>query len=289
MSVPPVHFAAPIRGTHLHGLAWGSGPPILFLHGFPDCAEAFVPLMEALSDTHHCIGLDQRGHGASDLAVEPGSCSLDRLADDIAATCDWLGLACVDLVGHDWGGLVAWRFAERYPHRTGRMVLFNAPHPWCLQTALSADPDQQARSAYVDVLRAPETAGLLEALGFEGQWARFCGHGNETFRDTHRAALRAAWGRPGAWPSMLRWYQDNPFRPGCPPPGGPPAPVMAPVRIIWGESDPLLAPSSLAGQDRVLRDWQVVRVPDGGHSVFREQPARAARLVRGHLDPLQQT
>lgn len=289
MTPPPARFALDIGGTHLGGLACGAGPPVLFLHGFPDCAEAFVPMMEALGDRHFCVALDQRGHGTSDLADAPGSCTLDRLVADVAAVCDGLRLPVIDLVGHDWGGLVAWRFAERHPGRTRRLVTFNAPHPWCLQTALAQDRDQQARSAYVHDLRSPHAAQALAALDFAVLWTRFCGDPGETFRPDHRAALQAAWTRPGAWASMLRWYQDNPFHPGCQPPEAPSGPVTAPALMVWGEADPLFAASCLEGLATVAADCRRIPIPEGRHSVFRQDPARAASLVRAHLDPEHRT
>lgn len=285
MITAPARFTVELDDTRLNGFACGAGPPVLFLHGFPDCAEAFAQMMGTLSDHHLCIALDQRGHGTSSLARKSGSCALDRLVADVNAVCDSLALATIDLVGHDWGGLVAWRFAEQYPGRTRRLVTFNAPHPWCLQTALAGDQDQQARSAYVDALRAPLAGQALAALDFDTLWARFCSDARETFTPEHRAALLTAWTRPGGWASMLRWYLDNPFHPGCQRPETPPGPVTAPALMIWGEADPLFAPSCLEGLTKVAPNCRYVSISGGGHSVFRQDPAHAACLVRAHLDP----
>jgi epoxide hydrolase 4 len=273
-------------GTHLclHEIGVGAGPPVLFLHGFPDCKEAFVPMMEDMAESWRCIGFDSRGHGASDLPTRLDAYQIDRLVQDIADVCDALDLPRVNLVAHDWGGLVAYEFAARYPERMEAMAIFNAPHPFSLQKAMVTDIEQHNRSAYVRRFRSEGFAEKLQSLSSQEQWALFFGNQNEIIERDHRAALLKSWRRPGAWKAMLSWYRASHLDPDTARAAAlPPAPILTPTLLLWGEKDPLFAPSSLEDFQMLCPHGRILIHKEGGHSLFRSHPQWALQAVLEHL------
>jgi pimeloyl-ACP methyl ester carboxylesterase len=282
VSISSSLLAAP-DGTSLHVASCGAGPPLIFLHGFPDCHHAFFPLMEQLSDRHLCIAFDQRGHGRSDTPQDASAYRMDRLMGDVLAVADQFGLAKFGLVGHDWGGLVGWCLAGRHSQRVDRLIIFNAPHPWSLQQAMVRDTGQQARSAYVRRFRDPGAAARLAAMTPDQQWAIFFGNDAETIRPAHRRALQESWARPGAWQAMLNWYCADGPDPQATGPFAPPQRVGQPALLLWGEQDELFSPAALEGLEMIASRLKITRHPQGGHSLFRQFPVWSLTEVRDFL------
>ena len=228
----------------------GDGRPVIFLHGFPEHWRAFAPMMAALSDQFTCIAPDQRGYGTSDRPRATHDYAINHLADDIAGLIAALGYTCVDIIAHDWGGLVAWHLAHRYPDLTRRIVIFNAPHPFCLQRALDTDPSQRTASRYAQEFAKQGSHKALIAQGSSALWDTFFGadYANGWLNDDDRAAQIAAWDQDGAWEAMLNWYRAADFdydgnsgaaRPRL-------EATLAPILLVWGDKDRIFAPSALA-------------------------------------------
>jgi len=139
-----------------------SGPPTILLHGFPEFwfgwRHQIGPLAEA---GLRVIVPDQRGYGLSDRPQGVSAYHLDRLAGDVLALADACGFATFRLVGHDWGGLVAWWLASRHPERIERLAILNAPHPGIVGAYMRHHPGQWLRSVYVGLFQLP---GLPERL-----------------------------------------------------------------------------------------------------------------------------
>jgi pimeloyl-ACP methyl ester carboxylesterase len=276
-----------LGGVTLHLRRCGEGPALFFLHGFPDHGGCFAAMMAGLSDDRTCLAPDQRGHGLSDAPAGVESYGLDALADDVATLATKLGHARFDVVAHDWGGLVAWHLAGRHPGRVGALVVFNAPHPACLAAALESDADQAARSSYVARLRDPDAAARLTAMGPAAAWETFFGEDFRAGRLTPEARAEGitVLARPGIWRSMTDWYRAAPFlvegaRGACPTRF---VPTDRRALLIWGEADPLFGPAALVGMDVWAPNAAILRVPDGGHAVFRERPAWAMEVTRAFL------
>ena len=149
--------AVSLRVSRMGGLASGEDA-IVFLHGFPELARFWTPVMSILSDQFSCIAPDQRGYGGSQRPLDPNDYRVEALIQDIIGLLDQLGLQRCHLVGHDWGGVLAWWIAARHPQRVNRLAVFNAPHPAALQARLLADPQQQQASAYLSRLQQPGAA-----------------------------------------------------------------------------------------------------------------------------------
>jgi epoxide hydrolase 4 len=273
--------------VRLHVAQIGSGPPIIFLHGFPEHWRAFAPMMMALSGRFTCIAPDQRGYGLSDRPEDTQAYHLDSLAADVAGLVTALGYQKVSIVAHDWGGLVAWHFAGLYADLLERLVVFNAPHPFCLQAALDGDPDQRKASSYAAGFASMEVESLLADQDQSALWDRFfaadAAKGILTPRD--KAAQIALWGKPGAWQAMLNWYRAAGFDYSGHAGKARPAPprIDVPFLLVWGDSDPLFAPSALHGLTDIAPKCQIKVFANGGHAVFREQPQECAALIEAFL------
>jgi epoxide hydrolase 4 len=275
------------NGIDLHIAQTGSGPPVIFLHGFPEHWRAFAPMMEKLADAFLCIAPDQRGNNLSDRP--PGTCAYttDTLADDIAGLVAALNLERVHLVAHDWGGLVAWHFASKHPQLLGRLVIFNAPHPFCLQRALDTDPAQREASRYAAQFAVEDSHEVMSSRDANELWTAFFGvdEANGWLNQDDKNAIVSAWAQEGAWEAMLNWYRAAKFDYS----GNalavriPPEPIEAPTLLVWGDADPLFTPSALDGLGDIAPKCQLETIRGGGHCAFREDLEGCTRLVRDFL------
>jgi pimeloyl-ACP methyl ester carboxylesterase len=273
------HARVAVNGIDLHVATSGpvSGPPVVLLHGFPDFwygwRHQIAPLAQA---GWQVIVPDQRGHGTSAKPAGVHAYALDTLADDVCELCSRLGHERFAVVGHDWGGVVAWHLAARTPERIDRLAILNAPHPASLSVYMLAHPLQALRSAYVGffqlpwlpemMLRADDHA--LLALSLTG--SSLAG----TFGDDDLARYRQAWSEEGALGAMLNWYRAMPLaRPLA-------RRIEVPVRIVWGDADPALSPGlAEAGAAFCGAACEVVHLPRATHWLQQEMPQE----VNAHL------
>lgn len=285
---PPFQFhLVPCGDVLLHVAESGAGAAIIFLHGFPEHWRAFAPMMTTLSPDFRCIAPDQVGYGLSSRPTDLARYTLDALSDDVANLIAHLGLKTVHMVAHDWGGLVAWHFAGRHSDVLDRLVVFNAPHPFCLQSALDHDQAQRQASHYANRFSQPNSHDELVAREPEALWNAFFGADEAAgwLSQSDKAALLENWARPDAWTTMLNWYRATGFDYG----GNTqvvrnkPVKIHAPTLLIWGQKDPLFAPSVLAPHSDFVSNFRLEMIEDGGHSVFRQHPKRCSDLVRDFL------
>jgi pimeloyl-ACP methyl ester carboxylesterase len=265
----------------------GEGPPVVFLHGFPEHWRAFSQMMKALSWRYHCIAPDQRGFGQSPRPRDQNDYRIDFLADDIANMITALGYERVDIVAHNWGGLVAWHFGSRHRDLVRKMVIFNAPHPYCLQLALDTDPVQRAASSYAAQFALANSHKAFEAKADSETWDAIFGRDfAEGFLSQDDKAIQIAqWKQDGAWEAMLNWYRAAGFDYSGNPSQRrqPPNPVISPTLLVWGTDDALFAPSTLLGLGEIAPNCEIREIEGAGHCVFRERPGFCAQLVEGFL------
>jgi epoxide hydrolase 4 len=275
------------NGIKLHVAQIGIGPPVIFLHGFPEHWRAFAPMMESLAADFRCIAPDQRGNNLSDRPLAVRDYNIDTLADDIAGLITSLSLERVHIVAHDWGGLVGWHFASRHPQFLDRMVIFNAPHPFCLQRALDTDPAQLEASSYASQFAVANSHKAMSSRDPNEVWSAIFGadEAKGWLTEDDKRAILAAWAQEGAWEAMLNWYRAAPFDYS----GNamarriPPARITAPTLLVWGDADPLFTSSALVGLSDIAPECQVQIMRGGGHCAFREDLDACTLLVRNFL------
>jgi pimeloyl-ACP methyl ester carboxylesterase len=287
MSVEIRHAEADVNGVRLHYAAAGAGPLVLFLHGFPEFWYEWRRQLEDFGRDHLAVAPDMRGHNLSAKPEGVDAYAVPHLVEDVRALAEHLGHRRFTLVGHDWGGAIAWVFALAHPALLERLVIVNAPHPAVFARELRENPAQQKASQYMLLFRSAQAEALLAADGHQAL-CRALGEVWQTrFDDEDRRMYREAWSRPGALTGGLNYYRAA--RVG-PPTEGEPArslsaadnlPVLqVPTLVIWGEQDTALGTGNLVGLERHVRDLTVRRVPDGSHWLVHEQPGLITRLIR---------
>lgn len=269
----------------LHYAAAGEpdAPLAVLLHGFPEFWYGWRALLPRLGASRLAVAPDQRGYGESDRPAAVDAYRLEKLVGDVLGLADHLDKERFAVVGHDWGGVVAWALAMARPDRIERLVVVNAPHPAIFARERRENPDQQAASGYIDLLVSPMGEAALAADDFTRMFDGLRTEAGETWIDADdRAAYREAWSRPGALTGMLNWYRAAEVSSSG---GGrvPAAPVEVPTLVVWGERDRYLLPGNLDGLDERVEDLEVVRIPDAGHWVVHERPERVGELVEAFL------
>jgi pimeloyl-ACP methyl ester carboxylesterase len=267
-------------GVRLHAVAAGDpdGPAVVLLHGFPEYwygwRHQIAPLAAA---GFRVIALDQRGYNLSGKPAKVSDYTTDRLAADVVACLDDLGLRRASIVGHDWGGGIGWTLAALHPDRLMHLVVLNCPHPRAMQVELESNWGQLIRSWYILAAQLP---GLPERVAEWTdyrllQWSmqRSARPGTFTPRDSRR--YRRAWSRPGAMTAMVNWYRAA----GRYPLALPEARIRVPTLLMWGQRDAFLdrelAPASAAMCDRVR--MEVFRT--AGHWLLHEEPEQVNQRI----------
>lgn len=249
---------------------------IVLLHGFPEAAFAWDPLLMELGPLARCVAPNLRGYERSSAPSDVQAYRAKHLVQDIDAVIDSLGGRIDVLVAHDWGGGVAWNLAALRPHRLGALVIVNSPHPGALLRELRHNPAQRAASAYMDRLVEPAAAALLAADDFAPLWASLQRGGPAAWlHEGLRARYREVWrcGLEGA----LNYYRASPLRPGAPDLQHLELPasvvqVRVPTTVVWGMNDHALLPGLLDGLDQWVAPLQVLRVPGASHWIVHERP-----------------
>jgi pimeloyl-ACP methyl ester carboxylesterase len=264
---------------------------VILLHGFPESHRTWREVAPQLQDRFFLVMPDQRGFAGSDLPQEVEAYKTDILIDDIFALADALGLEQFALVGHDWGGAIAWGAALRGDARLNRLAIVNAPHPVVFQKSLIENADQRGASQYINAFRAPGFEKVVEAKGFDWFFeTTFARHVNVSkISEAEKRQYIADWSQPGAFNAMLNWYRGS--RVIVPPPGvNVPLPdwllrafpkVEVPTLVIWGMKDTALLPVQLEGLNELIEDLRIVRLTGAGHFA----PWEASEQVASALQP----
>jgi len=228
------------NGVRLHYVAAGSGPLAILLHGFPEFWYSWRYQLPALAAIRRVVVLDTRGYNLSDKPT--GGYDLATLTADVRAVIEALGERQADVVGHDWGGLIAWTFAMREPDYLRRLVVLNAPHPATL-TREWRHPGQFRRSAYVGFFQLRGVAeNSITRDNYSQLWRTFraADRGRAWLTDEDIQRFVDAMARPGAVTASLSYYRQL-LRHGAEA-LSPARVITAPALLLWGELDPYLGP-----------------------------------------------
>ena len=263
-------------------------PPVILLHGFPESHRTWRHIVPDLARDHRVVAPDQRGYARSSKPPAVDDYTPDKIVADLLALADALGIDRFTLVGHDWGGAIAWMAALGHPHRVERLVIVNAPHPYIFQRSLFDDPAQRAASQYITRFRDTGLdqglvgAGLERFLG-----SSFAHHSAQAIAGADKAAYLDEWSQPGAMTAMLNWYRASSIvvpAPGESPPrpaflDAPFPPVTQRTLVVWGTGDKALLPVQLEGLGALVPDLTVEKV-DAGHFVPWEKPDAVIAAMR---------
>ncbi len=263
-------------------------PAVILLHGFPESHRTWRHIVPDLARDHRVVAPDQRGYARSSKPPAVADYAPDRIVADLIALADALGIGRFTLVGHDWGGAVAWMAALTRADRVERLVIVNAPHPLIFQRSLFEDAGQRAASQYITRFRDTGLDKGLVGAGLERFFgSSFAHHVATAIAGEDKAAYLDEWSQPGAMTAMLNWYRastivvpapgENPPRPAFL--DAPFPPVTQPTLVVWGTGDKALLPVQLDGLDTLVPDLTVTRV-EAGHFVPWENPAAVIAAMR---------
>ncbi len=290
-------------------------PVLLFLHGFPEGAWVWDPLLLHFSKPenggYRCVAPNLRGYERSSAPEDVKAYRAKHLVQDIVALidneCGHLpgGQPLAALIAHDWGGAVAWSLANQHPKRLRQLIIVNSPHPGPFLRALQNDPAQQAASAYMNFLVQPHAAAHLAANDFERLFGFLTGQDRSLqsltaqsvkapahwLTPTVKAQYREVWqhGLQGG----LNYYRASPLRPAtASDPGAsavqiPPEAlsIEVPTLVLWAQDDVALLPCLTEGLDAHVPKLKLVPIDEATHWVVHEQPARVIQEITGFLQP----
>ena len=275
-------------------------PVLMFLHGFPEAAFVWDPLLAHFSRPenggYRCVAPNLRGYEQSSAPTDVSAYRAKHLVQDILALCEAESphQPLAALVAHDWGGAVAWGFANQHPGRLRQLAIINSPHPGTFLRELQNSPQQQAASAYMNFLIRPDAEALLAEDDFRRLWPFFTNMGaadgpHAWLTDAVKDQYRAVWslGLTGG----LNYYRASPLRP--PRPEDPAAAkislpiemlrVEVPTLVIWALQDIALPPGLIEGLDAYVPHMQLQTVPEGTHWLVHEQPQRVIGWLQDFL------
>ena len=269
--VGPLVFPARAAGPE-------DGRAVLLLHGFPETSWSWRHQLEALGGAgYRAVAFDQRGYAPTARPEGASHYAMAHLVADVVAVADRLGADRFDLVGHDWGGAVAWQVAARHPERLRTLAVVSTPHPAAFAKALRSGGDQAERSAYMGFFRQVGTAEealcadggaglrrLFERSGLDGDAA-----------DEYVRAL----GEPAAMTAALNWYRAADI--GDVRTMGP---VTTPTLYVWSTDDVALGREAAeATADHVEGPYRFEVLEGGSHWIPEEAPEELNRLLLEHL------
>ena len=270
-----------VNGVRLHCVVEGEGPLVLLLHGFPETSHAWRKQIPELARRFRVVAPDLRGYGRSDKPSGVDAYRTPVLADDVAGLVRAFGVERAHIVGHDWGGAVAWAFAMLHPDAIDQLVVLNCPHPAVMARALRSNWRQIRRSWYIFAFQLPWLPERILARD-----------GARAIKDALRRSVR----RPGGDQLLLRAGAERTAQAADRRAARPedyraavrariPArKIAAPTLLIWGEDDSALGIELTRGMEALfVRPPRIEYLPETSHWVMEERPDVVNRLLNEFL------
>jgi pimeloyl-ACP methyl ester carboxylesterase len=275
------HGEAVVNNVRLHWVEAGQGPVVLLLHGFPEFWWEWRHQLPALARMgFRAVAPDLRGYNLSEKPEGVAAYRMEQLVGDVQGLIRHLGVERAHVVGHDWGGVIAWWMGMLAPERVDRLVVINAPHPDAFKRELMT-PDQMLRSWYAAAFQVPvlpEAAFRANGFALLERIFRTSTVRPDAYTDEDVRRYREAAARPGAISAMINYY-----RAAARYPSPPTQAITRPTLLIWGEQDQALTSRLAEGLDEWVPGIRVERIPDASHWVPAEAPDRLNGLLTGFL------
>ncbi|MBD1918741.1 MULTISPECIES: alpha/beta hydrolase [Cyanophyceae] len=266
------------NGLHLHYVRQGQGPLMLFLHGFPEFWYSWRHQLDHFAAQYTCVALDLRGYNDSDKPPGVDAYRLDVLVEDVRGAIAALGYDRAVLVGHDWGGAIAWAFAYAHPELLQSLIVMNIPHPAKFAEGLR-HPQQLLRSWYIGAFQLPLLPELLLQAGdywLIEQMLQGMAIDKSTFSAADLQAYKTAAAKPGALTAMVNYYRALSF---SGPQWRPWGILEVPTLLIWGEADAALGKELSVGTEDYVRHLRLRYIPQCSHWVQQERPLQVNALM----------
>lgn len=263
------HGYAQSGDVKIHYVTKGEGPLVVMIHGFPDYWYTWRKQIPTLSKRFKVVAIDQRGYNRSDQPEGIKNYKIEKLVGDVRAVVEHFKRDKAIIVGHDWGGMVAWSFAMAHPEMTERLVVLNLPHPNGLRRELANNPKQRANSAYARDFQKPDAATKLTAEGLTF-WVK-----DKEARKQYVEAFRRS-----SFEGMLNYYKANyPREPYTEPTESLPK-VKCSVLVMHGLKDSALLASGLNDNwEWVEKDLTIVTLPNADHFVQQDAAEQVTTTI----------
>jgi pimeloyl-ACP methyl ester carboxylesterase len=259
------------NGIRLHTIIVGSGEPLILLHGFPEFWYCWSKVIPFLKDDFKLVIPDMRGYNLSDKPEGVENYKVEILIEDIKGLSESLKLERFNLAGHDWGGAVAWIFAEKYPELLKKLIILNAPHHKVFQKVIRTDKEQQKASNYMLEFLKPNSEKLIIENDYEAlKKAVF----TKSFTDFDKEKYIEAWSQPGAIVGGVNYYRAiasfNEWA-GI---------IETPTLVLWGMNDIALRPQLLDGLSDYVKDLRIERNEESSHWITHDAPEFVSSKIR---------
>ena len=263
----------------IHYVASGKGPLVVMIHGYPDFSGSWTYLTPKLNDAYRVVAVDTRGYNLSSQPVGVENYEMPKLVADIDAVIKAEGYEKATVLGHDWGGSIAWMYAFTHPDKLDNLIILSTPHPILFMERMRTDPQQQATSQYA---RNFQKEGSEAGMTAEGLARRVQ---DPALHEKYLEAFKRS-----SFAGMMNYYRANypktvgpdakrPFLPDNPPM------IPVPLLVIHGMKDTaLLAAGHNGTWEKAGKDTTIVMVPDAGHFVQFDAPELVNGTIRNWLD-----
>jgi pimeloyl-ACP methyl ester carboxylesterase len=276
------HDSIHTNGIKLHYVTQGEGPLMLFLHGFPEFWYSWRHQIPEFAKDYKVVAIDLRGYNDSDKPAAKSAYVMPELVADVKGVIQGLGYEQCALVGHDWGGAIAWNFAYAHPEMVKQLVILNIPHIAKFSQGLTT-PQQLLRSWYIFFFQLPMLPELyIQANDFQTLERILSGTTvkKSTFTDEDISLYKEAFAKRGALTSALNYYR-NALQPS----------LLSrkwkvldvPTLMIWGEEDVALGKELTYGTEQYVKDFRIRYIPNCSHWVHQEQPDLVNQYMREFL------
>ena len=282
------HHYAFVNGIRFHYVKAGTGKRlVLLLHGFPEFWYSWRHQIPALSEDFTVVAPDLRGYNLTDKPT--WGYETDVLAQDVVGLIAELGCETAIVVGHDWGGAIAWATAIAFPQRVERLIVLNCPHPAVFRTALRTNRAQQKRSWYMGAFQIPwlpEAAIRANDYAFIERAFRGWAIDKSAFSDEDINAYKTALAQPGALTAAINYYRAAARTGNTGESKSTGSVVSIPTLLIWGEEDQALGKELTYGYEQYVPDFRVKYISNCSHWVQQERPAEVNWFMREFLADL---
>lgn len=271
------HLKIPTASGTFDAIAAGpaDGRPVLLLHGFPQTSVLWEQQVAALGDQgFRAVAPDTRGYSPGVRPMDADAYGVSELVGDVLAMTDTLAWDRFDLVGHDWGGAIAWWTAARHPGRLRTLTAVSTPHPSALSEAHRTDDDQVRRSRYQQDWRSPETENRFLADDAAVLRSLYQGKVPDSQVDAHVRLLS----EPGALSAALNYYRADR-------PDAAVGKIPVPTLYVWGTEDVALGSTAARATEQwVSGPYSFHALPGISHWIPDEAPETLTALINGHLN-----
>jgi pimeloyl-ACP methyl ester carboxylesterase len=279
---------------HHHASAGDPGRTLLlFLHGFPEAWFGWEEQLQRFGRDYFVLAPDLPGYNLSDKSKDLRGYRGGVIVRDLSALVEALGYRSLHLVGHDWGGALAYAWAMARPDQVRSLFILNAAHPYLFWRELTHNPAQASHSQYINILRQPaEVSGVArDNYAFLREFFHQDGAVPDWFDAVRQARYVTAWSQPGALDGALNYYRASPLYPATGEDAGAAKcaldpltmQVTVPTTVLWGERDRFLLPGCIDGITQVVPEVRLIRHAQGSHWLAHEFPEVLEQHLREHL------